>query len=128
MSEQTKTMTEETEQPKPKRGRPRKDENKIFAPAPDTDSKPCPVCQGGWVEIEEENEDGETVISRIPCDYCGGTGMLPKGPFEPDDVTDEDIAAIEQALGYTSKAWGFVDERAIIAAAANRMGSKPVPA
>ena len=113
------------ENTKPRRGRPKKSEIQpdVIAHADDV---PCPVCVGGWIEIKNEDENGDIVLIREECDFCGGTGTRPKGPFEPDDVSDEDIEAIERALGYTSKAWGFIDERAIIAACANRMGRKPV--
>ena len=124
-------MTEETEieTMKPKRGRPRKDERKALEVPIQQDAEPCPVCDGrGHLEIETEDENGDTILVREECDFCQGAGIRPVGPFEPDDVTDEDITAIEKALGYTSRAWGFIDERAIVAAAANRMGRKPVPA
>lgn len=36
-----------------------------------------------------------------------------------DDVEDEDIAAIEQSIGYTARAWGYIDPRSIIVACIN---------
>jgi hypothetical protein len=118
-------MTEELEIMKPRRGRPKKETMTI---QPVTEAEPCPVCDAGWIEIEEEDENGEITTRREQCDYCHGTGLMPVGAFEPDDVSDADIAAIERSLGYTTRAWGFIDPRMVIAAVANRMGNKPVPA
>ena len=121
-------MSEEL-QAKRKPGRPRKDELRKFEIPTETEAHTCPVCDGsGYIEIEDEDENGNISVRRDPCDYCDGTGKRPVGLFSPDDVSDEDIAAIEKSIGYTSKAWGFIDERTLIAAAANRMGSKPIPA
>jgi len=119
-------MKEQTEMKR--RGRPKKSDAKETLIKKQEDLEPCPSCVDGFIEVETEDENGDVILIREECEYCGGTGVRPVGPFERDDVTDEDISAIEKALGYTTKAWGFIDERAIIAAAANRMGSKPVPA
>lgn len=117
-----------SETTKRKPGRPRKDEHRVFTPEK-LETEPCPVCDGvGHIEIEEEDESGEMTTRRESCDFCQGEGNRPIGPFEPDDVSDEDIAAIERSIGYTSKAWGFIDERVLVAAAANRMGRRPIPA
>lgn len=39
-----------------------------------------------------------------------------------DDITREDVAAIEAALGCASSFWGGIDPRRIVAAVINQLG------
>jgi len=37
----------------------------------------CPVCKGsGREDHTHMREDGETVVEKIPCEHCKGTGRI----------------------------------------------------
>ena len=82
--------------------------------------RPCHHC-GGSGNIEVPNEDGDGFTEET-CAWCNGTGIEAASKdlaYTAEDVTAEMLSEICGEIGYTPKAWGFIQPESIVAASAN---------
>ena len=73
-------------------------------------------------------EDGIEVATGATesCEWCNGSGIEPdinRIDLTTEQVTLDDIAAIESAIGCPRAQWTIIDPRRIVAATCNHMSS-----
>lgn len=89
----------------------------------------CQVCGGlGKIETLLYNGDDEPTATgeHEDCEWCNGSGIEPDVDvidIRPDQVTEEDIAAIEAACCTQRHHWSVIPAGNVIAAATNHMMS-----
>lgn len=111
-------------------GRPRKNKDteafKTQLPPEPRKGDPCRVCNGA-MELDVLDGDGNPTGEKEICQWCQGTGVEPgenQVHIEPEDVTDEDIEQIERLVCFTTKGWGIISAKRIVAASCNHFLTK----